>query len=164
MTSRGEGWRGEDASGAAGGSRVDGALLEATLTPAHPVPAGVAAVARESAVAATAEVDALIDGRRSVASLLDAEFFAAFEELAARKRMLDATLLEMTAELLGRDEVTPVAFAGSLVRRGGFRSVHEAVQQVLGLRRGEAVTLREIAEATRRLKDALDDTWKDLSA
>ncbi|WP_271985482.1 HNH endonuclease signature motif containing protein [Pseudoclavibacter terrae] len=112
-------------------------------------PAGVAASVREAAVDATPAVEAFIDGRRPIASLLDTEFFAAFEELAARKRMLDATLLEMTAELLGRDEVTPVAFSGSLVRRGGFRSVHEAVQQTLGLRRGEAGALRELAEATR---------------
>ena len=114
------------------------------------LPADVAASARESAVAATPAVEALIDGRRPVASLLDVEFFAAFEELAARKRMLDATLLEMTAELLGRDEVTPVAFSGSLVRRGGFRSVHEAVQQTLGLRRAEAGAMRALAEATRQ--------------
>ncbi|WP_179555605.1 HNH endonuclease signature motif containing protein [Pseudoclavibacter sp. JAI123] len=113
------------------------------------LPTGVAAAVREAAVGATPAVEALIDGRRSIASLLDTEFFAAFEELAARKRMLDATLLEMTAELLGRDEVTPVAFSGSLVRRGGFRSVHEAVQQTLGLRRGEAGAMRELAEATR---------------
>lgn len=113
------------------------------------LPSDVAAFTRESAVAATPEVEALIDGRRPVASLLDLEFFAAFEELAARKRMLDATILEMTAELLGRDEATPVAFSGSLVRRGGFRSVHEAVQQTLGLRRAEAGAMRALAEATR---------------
>ncbi|WP_371029945.1 DUF222 domain-containing protein [Pseudoclavibacter sp. JSM 162008] len=122
---------------------------EASCSGAVSFPAGVAASVREAAVNATPGVEALIDGRRPVASLLDTEFFAAFEELAARKRMLDATLLEMTAELLGRDEVTPVAFSGSLVRRGGFRSVHEAVQQTLGLRRGEAGAMRELAEATR---------------
>ena len=62
------------------------------------LPADVAASARESAVAATPAVEALIDGRRPVASLLDVEFFAAFEELAARKRMLDATLALMAAK------------------------------------------------------------------
>lgn len=114
-----------------------------------PFPGVAAQSVREMAVGATAAVDALIDGRSPVATLLDAEFFAAFEELAARKRMLDATILEMTGELLGRDEVTPVAFSGSLVRRGGFRSVHEAVQQTFGLRRAEAGAMRELAEATR---------------
>lgn len=130
--------------------RGDGASRSAALQVG--VPAGVASVAaaaRESAVAATAAVEALIDGRRPVSSLVDAEFFAAFEELAARKRMLDATLVEMTGELLSRDEVTPTGLSGSLVRRGGFRSVHEAVQEVLGLRRSEATVLRQLAQATR---------------
>ncbi|PPF73393.1 hypothetical protein C5B99_15600 [Pseudoclavibacter sp. Z016] len=145
-TMRGGGSMGDDEhalGGVAGAGAGAGAGVLAGL------PASVAAVERESGIAATAVVTALVDGRQPVSSVLDAEFFAAFEELAARKRMLDATILEMTAELLGRDEITPVAFSGSLVRRGGYRSVHEAVRQTFGLRRAEAAKLREVAEATR---------------
>lgn len=137
-----------EVSGPGVGARVGAGVSVGAGVPSG-LPASVAAAERESGVVATAVVTALIDGRQPVASVLDAEFFVAFEELAARKRMLDATILEMTAELLGRDEITPVAFSGSLVRRGGYRSVHEAVRQTFGLRRAEAAKLREVAEATR---------------
>ncbi|GAA2174341.1 hypothetical protein GCM10009846_19920 [Agrococcus versicolor] len=95
----------------------------------------------------TAVVDALVDDSLATSSLLDAEMLAALDELAARRRSIDAAIVEVVGEAAARCERVPVA--ESLVRAGGHRSLVEAVEHRLGMRRGEARSICEVAEATR---------------
>ncbi|MFC7432627.1 MULTISPECIES: DUF222 domain-containing protein [unclassified Agrococcus] len=101
----------------------------------------------EQVAAQTAVVDALVAGSVRAASLLDAEVLAALDELAARRREIDAAIVELVGEAAARCEQVPAG--ESLVRTGGHRSLVEAVEHRLGLRRAEARSICEVAQATR---------------
>lgn len=95
----------------------------------------------------TAVVDALLEARGNLVGLLDAEVCVVLDELAARRRVLDAALVEVAGEVLRRADESPVE--DSLPRKVGFRNLPEMLQQVLGVRLGEAKTLVTVAQATR---------------
>ncbi len=95
----------------------------------------------------TAVVDALVAGTRSCASLPDAELIVVFDELAARRRQLDAALAAAVGEIAARSEGVPAE--ASLVRRAGHRHVREMVQHRVGLRAREAAVRCAVADATR---------------
>lgn len=102
---------------------------------------------RDEGEVETAVVDALVAGTRTCASLPDAELIVAFDELAARRRQLDAALVAAVGEIAARSEGVPAE--GSLVRRAGHRHVREMTQQRVGLRAREAAVLCAVADATR---------------
>ncbi|MBS3179810.1 MULTISPECIES: HNH endonuclease signature motif containing protein [unclassified Pseudoclavibacter] len=95
----------------------------------------------------TAVVDALLEARCQLAGLPDAEIVVALRELAARRRVLDAALVEVAGELLRREDESPRA--GSVARKSGFRNLTAMVEQVLAVRPFEASTLVRVAAATR---------------
>ncbi|WP_175414247.1 HNH endonuclease signature motif containing protein [Agrococcus sp. SGAir0287] len=102
---------------------------------------------RDEATVETAVVDALLAGRESWSGLLDAELLTVVDELAARRRAIDAALARATAEMARRSDDLPPADA--LVRRAGHRSAAEMLQQRVGLRSREARVLCAVADATR---------------
>ncbi|WP_308471452.1 DUF222 domain-containing protein [Pseudoclavibacter sp. RFBB5] len=101
---------------------------------------------RESSVE-TAVVDALLEARCQLAGFPDAEIVVALQELAARRRVLDAALVEVAGELLRREGESPRA--ESVARKSGFRNLTAMVEQVLAVRPFEASTLVRVAAATR---------------
>ncbi len=95
----------------------------------------------------TAVVDALLEARCQLAGLPDAEIVIALRELAARRRVLDAALVEVAGELLRREDES--LRAESVARKSGFRNLTAMVEQVLAVRPFEASTLVRVAAATR---------------
>ncbi|WP_181026915.1 HNH endonuclease signature motif containing protein [Pseudoclavibacter sp. RFBB5] len=95
----------------------------------------------------TAVVDALLEARCQLAGLPDAEIVVALRELAARRRVVDAALVEVAGELLRREDESPRA--ESVARKSGFRNLTAMVEQVLAVRPFEASTLVRVAAATR---------------
>ena len=101
---------------------------------------------RQSSVE-TAVVDALLDARVRLSGVPDAEIVVVVHELAARRRVLDAALVEVVGELLRREDESPRA--ETVARKAGFRNVPAMVEQVLGVRPFEANTLVKVAGVTR---------------
>ncbi|NYF13690.1 hypothetical protein HDC34_001984 [Pseudoclavibacter sp. JAI123] len=105
---------------------------------------------RESSVESsveTAVVDALLEAKCPLAGFPDAEIVVALRELAARRRVVDAALVEVAGELLRREDESPRA--ESVARKSGFRHLTAMVEQVLAVRPFEASTLVRVAAATR---------------
>ncbi|QCR19122.1 HNH endonuclease signature motif containing protein [Agrococcus sp. SGAir0287] len=95
----------------------------------------------------TAVVDALVTGDLTASSLVDAEVLVAIDELAARRRRIDAAIVALAGEAAARSEGRPAE--ESLVRRAGHRSTPELLQHRIGVRAREARILCEVADATR---------------
>lgn len=95
----------------------------------------------------TAVVDALVAGSASPSSLPNDELLVAFDELAARRRAIDAALVRVVGEVAARSD--GLAPEDSLARAAGHRSVRELVQDRVGVRSREAAILCAVAEATR---------------
>lgn len=102
---------------------------------------------RDERVVETAVVDALVAGAASPASLPSAELLVAFDELAARRRAIDAALVRLAGEVATRSD--GLAPEDSLARAAGHRSVREMVQHRVGVRSREASILCAVADATR---------------
>ncbi|PPF45960.1 hypothetical protein C5B85_04670 [Pseudoclavibacter sp. AY1F1] len=95
----------------------------------------------------TAVVDALLEARCQLTGIPDAEIVVVLRELAARRRVLDAALVEVAGELLRREDESPRA--ESVARKSGFRNLTAMLEQVLAVRPFEASTLVRVAAATR---------------
>lgn len=95
----------------------------------------------------TAFVDALLEARGHLTGLPDAEIVVVLQELAARRRVLDAALVEVAGELLRREDESPRAETVS--RKAGFRNLPAMLEQVLGVPFGQASTLVGVAGSTR---------------
>ena len=95
----------------------------------------------------TAVVDALLEARAQLSGVPDAEIVVMVHELVARRRVLDAALVEVAGELLRREGETPRS--ETVARRAGFRNLPAMFEQVLGVMPVEANTLVKVAEATR---------------
>ncbi|PPF37618.1 hypothetical protein C5E05_07855 [Pseudoclavibacter sp. AY1H1] len=104
----------------------------------------------------TAVVDALLEARCQLASLPDAEIVVVLRELAARRRVLDAALVEVAGELLRREDESPRA--ETVARKSGFRNLAAMVEQVLAVKPFEAKTLVQLAEATRERMSATGES------
>ncbi|WP_181062643.1 HNH endonuclease signature motif containing protein [Pseudoclavibacter sp. RFBG4] len=100
----------------------------------------------------TAVVDALLEARCPLTGLPDAEIVVVLRELAARRRVLDAALVEVAGELLRREDESPRA--ETVARKSGFRNLPAMVEQVLAVKPFEAKTLLHVAEATRERMSA----------
>ncbi|WP_181064941.1 HNH endonuclease signature motif containing protein [Pseudoclavibacter sp. Z016] len=97
-------------------------------------------------------MDALLEARCQLTGLPDAEIVVVLRELAARRRVLDAALVEVTGELLLREDESPRA--ETVARKSGFRNLAAMVEQVLAVKPFEAKTLVQLAEATRERMSA----------
>lgn len=97
--------------------------------------------------AETAAVDALLEARGHLSGFPDAEIVVILQELAARRRVLDAALVEVAGELLRREDESPKA--ETVAHKAGARNLTGLLEQVLGSRRFEAKALAEVAAATR---------------
>ncbi|WP_181064286.1 HNH endonuclease signature motif containing protein [Pseudoclavibacter sp. AY1F1] len=95
----------------------------------------------------TAVVDTLLESRCQLAGLPDAEILVVLRELAARRRILDAALVEVTGELARREDESPRA--ETVARKSGFRNLQAMLEQVLAVKPFEAKTLVQVAAATR---------------
>ena len=95
----------------------------------------------------TAVVDALLEARAQLSGVPDAEIVVMVHELVARRRVLDAALVEVAGELLRREGETPRS--ETVARKAGFRNLPAMFEQVLGVKPVEANTLVKVAEATR---------------
>ncbi|MBF4460021.1 HNH endonuclease signature motif containing protein [Pseudoclavibacter sp. VKM Ac-2867] len=95
----------------------------------------------------TAVVDALLEARCPLTSLPDAEIVVVLRELAARRRVLDAALVEVAGELLRREDESPRS--ETVARKSGFRNLPAMLEQVLAVKPFEAKTLLHVAAATR---------------
>ncbi|VXC18237.1 HNH endonuclease signature motif containing protein [Pseudoclavibacter sp. 8L] len=95
----------------------------------------------------TAVVDALLEARCQLTSLPDAEIVVVLRELAARRRVLDAALVEVAGELLRREDESPRS--ETVARKSGFRNLPAMLEQVLAVKPFEAKTLLHVAAATR---------------
>ncbi|WP_424463825.1 DUF222 domain-containing protein [Pseudoclavibacter helvolus] len=95
----------------------------------------------------TAVVDALLEGRTDLLRVLDGELVVVLSELAARRRVLDAALVEVAAEALRREDECPRD--ETLARKAGFRNLPALLEQVLGVKPFEAHTLVKVAAGTR---------------
>lgn len=102
---------------------------------------------RDEGLVATAVVDALVDGSSSPCALPNDELLVAFDELAARRRAIDAALVRVAGEVAARSD--GLAAEDSLARAAGHRSVREMVQHRVGVRSREASILCAVADATR---------------
>ncbi|WP_181057768.1 MULTISPECIES: HNH endonuclease signature motif containing protein [unclassified Pseudoclavibacter] len=91
-----------------------------------------------------------------MASLPDAEIVVVLRELAARRRVLDAALVEVAGELLRREDESPRA--ETVARKSGFRNLAAMVEQVLAVKPFEAKTLVQLAEATRERMSATGES------
>ncbi|WP_341872796.1 HNH endonuclease signature motif containing protein [Pseudoclavibacter terrae] len=112
--------------------------------------------ARRRSSVETAVVDALLEARCQLAGLPDGEVVVALRELAARRRVLDAALVEVAGELLRREDESPRA--ESVARKSGFRNLTAMVEQVLAVRPFEASTLVRVAAATRERMSVTGET------
>ncbi|WP_181059450.1 HNH endonuclease signature motif containing protein [Pseudoclavibacter sp. AY1H1] len=101
-------------------------------------------------------MDALLEARCQLASLPDAEIVVVLRELAARRRVLDAALVEVAGELLRREDESPRA--ETVARKSGFRNLAAMVEQVLAVKPFEAKTLVQLAEATRERMSATGES------
>ncbi|WP_394255494.1 HNH endonuclease signature motif containing protein [Pseudoclavibacter helvolus] len=101
---------------------------------------------RETAVE-TAVVDALLEARTQLSGVPDAEIVVVLYELAARRRVLDAALVEVAGEMLRREDESPRS--ETVARKAGFRNLAGMAEQVLGVKPFEANTLVRVASATR---------------
>ncbi|PPF42230.1 hypothetical protein C5B85_16925 [Pseudoclavibacter sp. AY1F1] len=95
----------------------------------------------------TAVVDALLEARTQLSGVPDAEIVVVLHELAARRRVLDAALVEVAAEMLRREDESPRS--ETVARKAGFRDLAGMVEQVLGVKLFEANTLVKVASVTR---------------
>ncbi|WP_424468120.1 DUF222 domain-containing protein, partial [Pseudoclavibacter helvolus] len=95
----------------------------------------------------TAVVDALLEGRTDLLRVLDGELVVVLSELAARRRVLDAALVEVAAEALRREDECPRD--ETLARKAGFRNLPALLEQVLGVKPFEAHALVKVAAGTR---------------
>ncbi|PPF47380.1 hypothetical protein C5B85_03770 [Pseudoclavibacter sp. AY1F1] len=95
----------------------------------------------------TAVVDALLEARTQLSGVPDAEIVVVLHELAARRRVLDAALVEVAAEMLRREDESPRS--ETVARKAGFRNLAGMVEQVLGVKLFEANTLVKVASVTR---------------
>ncbi|SDH99483.1 HNH endonuclease signature motif containing protein [Agrococcus jejuensis] len=102
---------------------------------------------RDDETVETAVTDALVAGSLSPGALPNAELIVAFDELAARRRAIDAALVRVAGEIAARSD--GLAPEDSLARAAGHRSVRELVQHRVGVRSREASTLCAVADATR---------------
>ncbi|VXB52230.1 HNH endonuclease signature motif containing protein [Pseudoclavibacter sp. 8L] len=100
----------------------------------------------------TAVVDALLEARCPLTGLPDAEIVVVLRELAARRRVLDAALVEVAGELLRREDESPRA--ETVARKFGFRNLPAMVEQVLAVKPFEAKTLVQLAGVTRERMSA----------
>ncbi|GAB3302948.1 hypothetical protein GCM10027427_30050 [Pseudoclavibacter terrae] len=112
--------------------------------------------ARRQSSVETAVVDALLEARCQLAGLPGGEVVVALRELAARRRVLDAALVEVAGELLRREDESPRA--ESVARKSGFRNLTAMVEQVLAVRPFEASTLVRVAAATRERMSVTGET------
>ncbi|SDH83847.1 HNH endonuclease signature motif containing protein [Agrococcus jejuensis] len=101
---------------------------------------------RDQGQVETGVVDALIALEASFASLPDAELLVAIDELAARRRAIDAAIVRAAAEAAARSDHRPAD--ESLVRCAGYGSVERMLQAKIGVRWSEAKQLRAVASAT----------------
>ncbi|WP_282860356.1 HNH endonuclease signature motif containing protein [Pseudoclavibacter helvolus] len=95
----------------------------------------------------TAVVDALLEARTQLSGVPDAEIVVVLYELAARRRVLDAALVEVAGEMLRREDESPRS--ETVARKAGFRNLAGMAEQVLGVKPFEANTLVRVASATR---------------
>lgn len=95
----------------------------------------------------TAVVDALLEARTDLSGVLDAEIVVALSELAARRRVLEAALVEVTGELLRREDES--LRDETVARKAGFRNLPALLEQALGVKPSEAHTLVKVAAGTR---------------
>lgn len=102
---------------------------------------------RDDEAVETGVVDALVAGTMAPGALPNAELIVAFDEIAARRRAIDAALVRMAGEIAARSDA--LAPEDSLARAAGHRSVRELVQHRLGVRSREASILCAVADATR---------------
>ncbi|WP_181062572.1 HNH endonuclease signature motif containing protein [Pseudoclavibacter sp. RFBG4] len=101
-------------------------------------------------------MDALLEARCPLTSLPDAEIVVVLRELAARRRVLDAALVEVAGELLRREDESPRA--ETVARKSGFRNLPAMVEQVLAVKPFEAKTLVQLAGATRERMSATGES------
>jgi hypothetical protein len=95
----------------------------------------------------SAVVDAIVAGSATFGSLTDAEVLVALDELGARRRALDAALVEAAGEIAARSDGMPAE--ESLARKGGQRSPAQLLQHRIGMRAREARQVCAVADATR---------------
>ena len=95
----------------------------------------------------TAVVDALLEARTQLSGVPDSEIVVALHELAARRRVLDAALVEITGELQRREDES--SRDETVARKAGFRNLPALLEQALGVKPLEANTLVKLAACTR---------------